>query len=59
MPNPWIAHLKAFYAKNKSKMSYAQAMKAARATYSKKGASAEQPKRAKKKEEKGKIRRES
>ena len=36
--NPWLVHLKAFYAKNKSKMSYSQAMKAAKATYSKKGA---------------------
>ena len=50
MPNPWIAHLKAFYAKNRTKMSYAQAMKAARASYTKKGASAAEPaKRAKKK----------
>ena len=38
MANAWITHLKAFYQKNKSKMSYAQAMKAARASYSKKGA---------------------
>ena len=38
MPNPWISHLKAFYAKNKGKMSYAAAMKAARASYTKKGA---------------------
>ena len=35
--NPWIAHLKSFYAKNKSKMSYAQAMKAAKSSYTKKG----------------------
>ena len=34
--NPWLTHLKAFYAKNKSKMSYSQAMKAAKATYRKK-----------------------
>ena len=34
--NPWISHLKAFYAKNKSKMSYSQAMKAAKASYTKK-----------------------
>ena len=48
MPNPWISHLKAFYAKNKGKMSYAQAMKAARASYKKGGkASASEPKRAK------------
>ena len=38
--NPWLTHLKAFYAKNKSKMSYAQAMKAAKASYTKKGKSA-------------------
>ena len=36
MPNPWLTHLKAFYAKNKSKMSYAQAMKAAKTSYKKK-----------------------
>jgi len=35
MANPWLQHLKAFYAKNKSKMSYAQAMKAAKSTYKK------------------------
>ena len=35
--NPWLTHLKAFYAKNKSRMSYSQAMKAAKATYKKKG----------------------
>ena len=35
MANSWITHLKAFYAKNKSKMSYSQAMKAARASYKK------------------------
>ena len=33
MPNSWITHLKAFYAKNKSKMSYRQAMQKARASY--------------------------
>jgi hypothetical protein len=44
MPNPWISHLKAFYAKNKSKMSYAQAMKSARASYKPK-ASAAAPKK--------------
>ena len=38
MANPWISHLKAFYAKNKSKMSYKQAMKAAKSTYKKGGA---------------------
>jgi hypothetical protein len=35
--NPWLSHLKAFYAKNKSRMSYSQAMKAAKATYKKVG----------------------
>ena len=30
-----MAHLKAYYAKNKGKMSYAQAMKAAKKTYKK------------------------
>ena len=33
MTNAWLTHLKAFYAKNKSKMSYSQAMKAAKKTY--------------------------
>ena len=33
MANPWITHLKAFYAKNKSKMTYTQAMKEARKSY--------------------------
>jgi len=35
MANSWLIHLKAFYAKNKSKYTYAQAMKAAKATYKK------------------------
>ena len=33
MANPWLAHLAKFYKANKSKMSYTQAMKAARASY--------------------------
>ena len=34
MPNAWISHLKAYWAKNKSKgISYGQAMKQARASY--------------------------
>jgi len=45
MPNRWISHLKAFYAKNKSKMSYAQAMKAARPSYKKGSGKAEAPKK--------------
>ena len=49
MANPWLIHLKAFYAKNKSKMSYAQAMKAAKATYKKKGAAEPKKKRRRKK----------
>tara|TARA_R110000744_G_scaffold233204_1_gene351220 strand:+ start:547 stop:660 length:114 start_codon:yes stop_codon:yes gene_type:complete len=36
MGNPWLVHLKAFYAKHKSKMSYSQAMKEAKKTYTKK-----------------------
>ena len=38
MANAWLKHLSAFYAKNKKTMSYSQAMKAAKATYTKKGA---------------------
>ena len=49
MPNAWITHLKQFYAKNKSKMSYAQAMKAARSTYKKKSSDAPKKRRRKKK----------
>ena len=33
MANPWLAHLGKFYKANKAKMSYTQAMKAARASY--------------------------
>ena len=33
MPNAWLTHLKKFYAANKTKMSYSQAMKAAKASY--------------------------
>ena len=52
MPNAWLTHLKAFYAKNKSKgMSYSQAMKAAKATY-KKGASVDTKKKKNKKRRK-------
>ena len=36
--NPWLAHLKAFWSKNKGKMSYKQAMVAAKKTYSRKAA---------------------
>ena len=31
--NPWLTHLKAFYAQNKSKMSYKEAMVEAKKTY--------------------------
>jgi len=31
--NEWLKHLKAFYAKNKDKMSYKDAMKEAKKTY--------------------------
>ena len=33
MPNAWLTHLKKFYAANKDKMSYSQAMKAAKSSY--------------------------
>jgi hypothetical protein len=49
MPNAWLSHLRAFYAKNKSKMSYSQAMKAAKASYTKVGGK----KKPKKKSRKG------
>ena len=49
MANPWLIHLKAFYAKNKSKMSYRQAMKAAKSTYKKKGSVVAQKTKGKKK----------
>ena len=47
MANPWLVHLKAFWAKNKSKgISYRQAMQQAKATYKKGGANAaEAPKK--------------
>ena len=38
MANPWLTHVKAFYAKHKGKMSYAQALKEAKKTYKKGGA---------------------
>ena len=31
--NPWLAHIKSFWAKNKGKMSYKQAMVSAKKTY--------------------------
>ena len=46
MANAWLAHLKAFWNKNKSKgISYKQAMQQAKATYKKGGAAAEAPKK--------------
>ena len=45
MANPWLVHLKQFWAKNKSKMSYKAAMKAAKATYKKVGTAAPKKKR--------------
>tara|TARA_R100001163_G_C4874933_1_gene74981 strand:+ start:64 stop:294 length:231 start_codon:yes stop_codon:yes gene_type:complete len=33
--NPWLAHLSRFWSKNKTKMSYKEAMKKAKATYKK------------------------
>ena len=51
MPSAWVSHVKAFYAARKKKdasYKYSSAMKDARATYKKKGASeekqAEEPK---------------
>ena len=40
MANKWLDHLKAFWAKNKGKMSYKQAMVAAKKTYKKSAAPA-------------------
>jgi hypothetical protein len=36
MANAWMTHLAAFWKKNKGKMSYKEAMKAAKKTYKKK-----------------------
>ena len=53
MANRWLIHLKAFYAKNKGKMSYSQAMKAAKATYTKgSGSKGEGSKKVKKRRKK-------
>ena len=49
MANSWLIHLKAYYAKHKGTISYAQAMKAAKATYKKKGAAEPKKKRRRKK----------
>jgi hypothetical protein len=35
MANPWLAHLKKFWSKNKTKMTYKTAMKEAKKTYTK------------------------
>ena len=45
MANPWLAHLKKFWASNKGKMSYKQAMVAAKKTYTKKSSSAPKKKK--------------
>ena len=37
MANAWLTHVKQFWAKHKGKMSYRQALVAAKKTYSKKG----------------------
>ena len=50
MANPWLDHVKKFWAANKGKMSYRQALVAAKKTY-KKGAA---PKAGKKKKTKAK-----
>ena len=49
MANPWLTHLKKFYAANKAKMTYAQAMKAAKATYKKTATAAPKKKKGRKK----------
>ena len=51
--NPWLAHLKSFWAKNKGKMSYKAAMSAAKATYKKGGAkTADAPKKRRRRKKK-------
>jgi hypothetical protein len=52
MANPWILHLKAFWSKNKGKMSYKKAMSEARKSYSPKGSAAEPKKKVKKRRRK-------
>jgi len=47
--NPWLSHLKAFYSKNRSKMSYREAMSAAKKTYKKTAAAPAKKKRRRKK----------
>jgi hypothetical protein len=47
--NPWLAHLKSFWAKNKTKMSYRQAMVQAKKTYTKVGSSGAKKKKRRKK----------
>jgi hypothetical protein len=42
--NPWMVHLRAFWAKNKGKMSYSAAMKAAKGSYKKVGAAGKKKK---------------
>jgi len=44
MANAWLAHLKAFWQKNKGKMSYKQAMVAAKSSY-KRSAVGDKPKK--------------
>jgi hypothetical protein len=47
MANLWLKHLAAFYAKNKKTMSYSQAMKAAKASYTKVGKTSKKGKKKK------------
>ena len=47
MANKWILHLRQFYAKNKKTMSYSQAMKAAKASYTKVGKTSKKGKKKK------------
>ena len=46
MPNPWLQHVKSEWAKNKGKMSYKQAMVAAKKTYKRKAPAAKPKKKA-------------
>ena len=49
MANAWMDHVKKFWAKNKGKMSYKQALQEAKKTYKKGGKTAEKPKKKKSK----------
>ena len=52
MVNAWISHLKQFWSKNKGKMTYKQAMKEAKKTYTPTGSKVKVASKAKSKESK-------